>query len=197
LSVVISIAFYLIINPIIIQKGFSLPDSIIPDSLINSLIEQQTGQFVQGDKYIAQITPEMIDYAKQHPELLKQYGITPEQLNQFTQSQPSSAPSKQGSSPKSIQVPTTTTDSSLSNPSTAMVKKMALEPINKLIKQYQNLVAPILALLLFSGFSFFFFFFFLLNLLSGFTIKIIFYLLEKTNFFHFEKEMREVKKLVV
>ena len=78
-----------------------------------------------------------------------------------------------------------------------MIKKMALAPINDLLNQYQFLVAPILALLLFSAFSFISFIFFFFNLISGGLIKLIFYLLEKSGFIHFEKELREVKKIVI
>jgi hypothetical protein len=104
---------------------------------------------------------------------------------------PTTAPKTTGSS--AVQVPTT----SSSSPTVAMVKKMALQPINNMLKDFQFLVAPILAMLLFSAFSFIFFIFFFFNFISGGFVKIIFYILEKTGFIHFEKEMREVQTLVV
>ncbi len=201
LAIIISIGFYLAINPVILQKGFEIPESFIPDSLINALMEQQTSHFVQGDKYVAQITPEMIQYAKDHPELLKQYGITPDQLDQIQSAQPASSKAPESStSSKAVKVPTTTTINPPVTPiipSTASIKKLALQPINDLLKQYKNFVAPLLALLLFSAFSFTFFIFFFFNILSGIVINSLFYIFEKTNFIHFQKEMREVKKLVV
>lgn len=195
---IICIGYYLSINVVIKQKGFAIPEAIIPDAIVQSLIDQQSSQFIKGDKYIAQLpqlTPEQLQLLKQNPELLRSYGVDPAILEQYDTSTQSttpaaSTPTKSGA----IQVPTTT---SALTPNLSTIKKMALAPINNMIKQFQFLVAPILALLLFSAISFFFFLFFLFNLISGVVVKTIFYILEKTKFIHFEKEMREVQKLVV
>jgi hypothetical protein len=199
--IIICIGYYLTINLVIKEKGFSIPEAIIPDSVIENLINQQMDSMtIKGDKYIAQLpqlTAEQLQILKQNPDLLRQYGVDPAILDQYDQqtapigsvsSTPRSTPNS-----KAIQVPTSTATS----PTVAVVKKMALAPVNDLIKDYQFLVAPILALLLFSAFSFVFFFFFLFNFISGGIIKIIFYILEKTGFIHFQKEMREVQKLVI
>lgn len=202
LTVILCFGYYLSINAVIAQKGFMIPDSIIPDKLIETIIQQQTGGMdtnVKGDKYIAQITPEMIQYAKDHPEILKQYGVTPEQLDQLapasaSETPPSSSAESPPAKSPAIKVPTGSLTDSPSLFSVGSIKKMALEPINAVIKEYQQFVAPVLAFILFSGFSFSYF---LLNLLSGFFIRFIYFILEKTNVIRFEKEMREVKKLVV
>jgi hypothetical protein len=195
---IICIGYYLSINVIVKTNGFALPESIIPDTLIERLINQQTeAMTIKGDKYIAQLpqlTPEQLQLLRQNPELLRQYGVDPALLDQYdAKPATSTSQSAPASTSKAVQVPTTTAIS----PTTAIVKKMALSPINDLLKGYQFLVAPVLALLLFSAFSFIFFFFFLFNFISGGLVKIIFIILEKTGFIHFEKETREVQKLVV
>lgn len=198
LLMIICIGYYLSINVVIKEKGFVIPEAIIPDAMIEKLISQQMESMtIKGDKYIAQLpqlTPEQIQLLKQNPDLLRQYGVDPAILDQY-ESQPATTTTPASTSGSgAIQVPTSTTTSS---PTVAMVKKMALQPINDLLKDFQFLVAPILALLLFSAFSFIFFFFFLFNFISGGLLKIIFIILEKTGFIHFEKELREVQKLVV
>jgi hypothetical protein len=194
--IIICIGYYLSINVVIKEKGFSIPEAIIPDTIIERLVSQQMESMtIKGDKYLAQLpqlTPEQVQLLKQNPDLLRQYGVDPALLDQYdTQPATATAPKTTGSS--AVQVPTT----SSSSPTVAMVKKMALQPINNMLKDFQFLVAPILAMLLFSAFSFIFFIFFFFNFISGGFVKIIFYILEKTGFIHFEKEMREVQTLVV
>lgn len=197
LLLVICLGYYLSINVVIKEKGFEVPESIIPDAFVEQLINQQTSQFVKGDRYIAQLpqlTPEQLELLKQNPDLLRQYGVDPAILDQYeTTTPPAATTTKPAAKPGAIQVPTT----NALPLSVAAVKKMALSPINTLINEYKFLVAPFLALILFSAVSFFFFLFFLFNLISGGLMKTIFYILEKTKFIHFEKELREVQKLVV
>ncbi len=204
LLLILCIGYYLSINAVIKQQGFVLPESIIPDSVVQQLINQQTSQYIKGDKYIAQLpqlTPEQLQLLKQNPEVLRQYGVDPAILEQYESTTPAQSSASTTSTNKNpTQVPTITSAPIPAGsliPSVAMIKKMALAPINDLLNQYQFLVAPILALLLFSAFSFISFIFFFFNLISGGLIKLIFYLLEKSGFIHFEKELREVKKIVI
>jgi hypothetical protein len=200
---IICLGYYLSINSIIKQSGFAIPESVIPDAIVSQLISQQSSQLIKGDKYLAQLpqlTPEQLQLLKQNPDILRQYGVDPAILEQYettTTSAPStSAPSSPGKN--SVQVPPSSTASTESIiPSVSMIKKMALAPINDMLNKYQFLIAPILALLLFSAFSFISFIFFFFNLISGGLMKLVFYLLEKSGFVRYEKEMREVQKLIV
>lgn len=200
---IICLGYYLSINSVIKQQGFAIPESMIPDAVVQQLISQQSSQLIKGDKYLAQLpqlTPEQLQLLKQNPDVLRQYGVDPAILEQYettTTSAPStSAPATPSTS--SVQIPPTSTISTGSIiPSVAMIKKMALAPINDMLNKYQFLIAPILALILFSAFSFISFIFFFFNLINGGLMKLIFYLLEKSGFVRFEKEMREVKKIII
>lgn len=175
LVLALSVGFYLSASKEIAQKGFEIPDSLI-DTTLNLM--PQTSLPVQGYKYdkklIAQlpaITPEQIELLKQNPDLLKQYNIDPKMPDNLT-----------------------TSASSALNPATEVVKPLVKQQLQNIIKPYQNFIPPILALLLFLTLQSFTG---VLGLFISPILWIIFYILEKTNFIHFETEMREVKKLVV
>lgn len=171
LILLLSLGFYLSVNQKIAQNGFEIPDSLIDTALKVS----QPSIPVQGFKYdktlMAQITPDQLELLKKNPELLKQYGIDPKTLDSL---------------PVSVSTPDLNT--------TAMIKPLVKDQLQNIIKPYQNFIAPILALLFFLTLQ-------SLTALLGLFISpilwLIFLLLEKTNFIHFETEMREVKKLVV
>lgn len=184
LVLVISIGFYFSINSVLKKDGFKVPETILPDAIIEQVIRSQQSS-VLGARYVAQnptITSEQLQLLKQNPELLKQYGITTEMVEKFEKTLPEEPAKKSNGSG----VPNL-------NP-TNLVKGLVFDQINDIANQYLYIVAPILALMVWSLFAFANFFLFLLvnPLLWG-----IFWVLEKTNFIHFEKEMREVKKLVV
>lgn len=175
LIIALSVSFYLSANKQIVQKGFEIPDSLIESSLN---LMPQTNLSVQGYKYnkrliaqLPQITPEQIQLLKQNPDLLKQYGVDPKMLDSLT-----------------------TTTNSNSNLTAQAVKPLIKQQLQTMIKPFQNFIAPILALLLFLTLQSFTA---ILGLFISPIVWIIFYILEKTKFIHFEAEMREVKKLVV
>ena len=177
-----SLAFYFSAQAEIKTNGFK-----IPDSLIDTALKFATPQIpdVKGES-IAQVslTPEQIELLRQNPDVLKQYGIDPNTLDQINQ---------EPSSPKFPQI-SISPKSPTNSPSNDLVKNLVQSQIQNLLKPYLNLIPVFLAVAFFitlhSIFS-------IISMLLPITLVFIFWILEKTGFIHFEKEMREVKKLVV
>lgn len=194
LILILSFTYYLSINQLISKNGFEIPDELIDQSI--KLMQPNLNPNVQGAKYIAQVTPEQIEMLRQNPELLKQYGVDESMLN-AVEEQIKSAPqqSTSGESPKTNSALPDKSSTTQVNPlDNSFVKSMLKSQFDQMLKPYQSFIAPALALLFFISLTS------ISSLLSIFInplLLIIFYLLEKTNFVRFEKEMREVKKLVV
>lgn len=182
LIVVISLTYYFSISEVIYDKGFEIPDTLIESVMpfINSSLN--TNQFIKGERYLAQIpqlTPENIEYLKAHPELLKQYNVDPKVLDSLS-SQAKGTGSKVGAS----SIPLTN----------LITKDLIKNQVNQMVKPFEKWVPLILATLFFSLLMSF-------NWIISFLVAPFLYLtfkaLEKSGYVHFEKEMREVKKMVV
>ena len=182
LIVITSLTFFFSISKVISEKGFEVPDSLIDSvmPLLNSSLN--SNQLVKGERYLAQVpqlTPENIEYLKAHPELLKQYNIDPKVLNSLS------------TQPKS----TTTNGGAKSVPLTSLVtKELIKSQVNNILKPFEKWIPFVLASLFFSLLMSF-------NWIISFFVSPLLYLtflaLEKSGYIHFEKEMREVKKMVV
>lgn len=168
LILIISITFYLKANMEIKQKGFEIPDSLIDAAL--KIVQPQTQ--VKGVQ-TAQVTltPEQIELLKQNPDLIRQQGIDPSLLDSL--------------SPQ---------DSGENQDLSGTLKPLLKEQVQKIIEPYLNYIPAILALLFFFTLQFFSS---IILLPMPLFISGIFWILEKTSFIKFEKESREVKKLVV
>jgi hypothetical protein len=176
----LSFAYYLNISEEIKNNGFEIPDSLIETAI--KLATPNSGE-VQGVQ-IAQaptFNQESIDALRANPDLLKQYNLDESALdlveNICLQNQES-------------------TDVSESKPLVPadIAKNLIKSQFEKIISPYLNFIAPVLALLFFVTFQSLFSF---IAIFLSPLILIIFWVLEKTGFVRFEKEMREVKKLVV
>lgn len=144
----------------------------IPDTLLNPIIKIASPTqdlTLDNSPSLPSIDPTQIAFLKSNPQLLKQYNIDPKVLDTLTQ------PSM---SKKEL------------NPVNELVKSQ----LQEMIKPYTQFIAPVLGLLFFltllSMSS-------LLSILVAPLLWLIFYLLEVSGFVMFEKEMREVKKLVI
>lgn len=178
--IVLAISYFVRVDTQISQHGFQIPDSLVDTALQFSSLPSQTStpetpKATPTTPTLPQISPQQLALLKSHPELLKQYGLDPSILDQIN------TPSK----------PTPHT----SSPSpTLNIKSLVKNQLQSMVKPYTGMIAPLLALL---------FFLTLYSLLSITNLVVyplilgIFYLLEQTGFVHFEKEMREVKKLVI
>lgn len=182
LVIISSLAYYLTISAQIKEKGFEIPDSLIDTAIKLSMPQAE----VKGARYLAQITPEQLEFLKQNPDLLRQQGIDPSLLEQIsTQTQtPQKLKPNQSSTP-TLQIPNSTGD---------ITKKLIKNQFNRLLEPYLNYIPIILSTLFFITLHSAMYF---LSLLISPLIWLIFYILEKTNFIKYEKEMREVKKMVV
>jgi hypothetical protein len=158
------------------EKGFELPDELIDSIIQLSSPATGTSQFVKGEKYVAQLTPQQIELIKQHPDELKKYidsvAATPSTANSV------------GTSSKATSVPITS----------LVPKQLIKDQINSFIKPYANFIAPVLGLIFFTTISGFVW---LVSFFLSPLLWLIFMILEKSEFIEFTKEMREVKKMVV
>ena len=170
------LAYFFVINQSVKQNGFQIPDSILDTVLKFSqpadLGVDPTGQTAPTNP-LAQfgINQEQIDVLKKNPSLLKERGIDPSLLDSL-------------SNPKAA----------VNNSAQDSIKKTINTQFQSFIKPYLGIIPYVLAILLFFTLTS------LQSLLVFFIylfVLIIFYILEKSNFITFVKEMREVKKMVV
>jgi len=171
----LSLSYYLISSAQISEKGFTIPEPLIEAAVKMSGQQDQMNE-LSGESQtpaMPQLSPALIAQLKQNPAALAQYGITPTQLDALaaaSQKKPDSASSG------------------------SLMSGLIKSQVDKVVEPYKQWIAPLMSIL----------FFFSLSSLHSFLalfltplIGLIFKLLEKSNFIHFEKEMREVKKLVV
>lgn len=165
LILIFCIVYFLTSNKQIVEKGFSLPDSLIDAALKFSPQPTDTNNLQPS------IPQDQLNLLKQNPQLLKQSGLDPKILDSLSQPQ-----------------------KSLADVSNNLIKQTIKDQIQSLIKPYLNLIAPLLAVLLFLTLQSFTA---LINLLLSPILWIVFYLLEKSGYIRFEIEQRPVKKMVI
>ncbi len=180
----LTLAYFSIATQEIKKNGFQIPDALI-EAALKVASPQVQGMSISkdssGHKMLAQlptISKEQIEFLKKNPALLKQYNIDPEVLNNIG-----------GSTEQSHEV-SPKTDSPLGG----SIKDFLNAQLQKVIEPYLKYMPFILSALFFVTLQTLFS---LLIIFVPLVFWLIFYILEKTNFVHFEKEMREVKKLVV
>lgn len=170
-----SFGFYLTANLEIKQNGFKIPDSLV-ETAIKLSGNAETGNIQNTQVNLPKLTRDQYNSLKNNPLLLQQFGI-----NQSTLELPN--PAKQDQK--------VTQNSSVSQ---NLIKTAIESQFNKIIAPYQDFIPLFLAglffLTLYSFAS-------ILEILNPIFLGGIFYLLEKSNFVHFETEMREVKKMAV
>jgi hypothetical protein len=178
----ISLLYLFSIKQQVIDHGFKLPDNLV-DTVIKFGPQVQdptadTTTTTSSTPSLPAIPPDQIALLKQHPELLKQYGLTPQMLDSL------------------IASPTTTktTTSAASSPSNTAIKKLINDQVQTIIQPYMSFIPYVLAGL------FFITLYSLVGLVLLFTgpiLSLTFWLLEKTEFIHFTTETREIQKMVV
>lgn len=185
----LTFGYFLNVNSIIQTQGFKLPDSLV-DWAVNMSLSSQ-GMNFKGEKYqLAQvITPEQIELLKQNPAVLKQYGLKPEDLDALAPSTTTATQSSPG------QNNTTITATQLPPGNLKEVLKTQINNmLDQTLKPYLFVIPILLAFMFYSLASLILW---LLTLFLSPIIQLIFYLFEKSGFIKFEKEMREVKKIVI
>lgn len=143
----------------------------IPDSLIDTALKLSPADVSVESVPQLPISQNQINELKKNPDLLKQYGLDPKILDTLNQ------PAKKATSAAND-----------------IIKKTIKDQVAAMVKPYLGFVAPVMAILFYFTISTF------TSLLMIFVyvfLWLIFYILEQTKFIHFEKEMREVKKLVI
>ena len=176
LLLVFSITFYLAADAKVKTEGFEVPDSIL-DPVINMTMSQLPNPTsptspTTPKNNSPQIPPEQIEMLRQNPALLQQYGLDPSVLDELSPQ-----------TPKTSQ-----------NPQQALIKTEVKKQLQSVIAPQINLIPPILAALFFFTLQFGLTLF---SIILSPLIWLIFWILGKTGFTTYTKEMREVKKLVV
>lgn len=187
LLLALTFGFFLNTNSIIKREGFKMPDQVIDWAVNLSL--NQAGIPVKGEKYLAQaLTPEQLELLKQNPQVLEQFGLKSSDVDQFVQTD-----QKQNQSPNRNAVkivPAVSNNLNLKD----IVKAQISNSLDEITKPYLFAIPFILSLLFYSIASFYLWFF---SLFLNPLILLLFGIFEKTGFLKFEKEMREIKKIVV
>lgn len=184
----LTFGYFLSTNSIIKTQGFEVPETLIDWAVDLSLKGQ--GPPVLGKKYIAQtptLTQEQLEMLKQNPQILEQYGLGAEDLEQFVPeaTTPTTSPNK-----NAVSVVPQLQGANLRD----VIKAQISNTLDEIIQPYLFAIPFLLALMFYSLGS--------LTLWIGSLflsplISLIFYLFEKSGFIKFEKEMREVKKIVI
>lgn len=186
---ILSVGFYFHSNTIIQTQGFKLPEPLIDWAIDLSL--KQNSSPVLGEKYLAQIptlTPEQLELLKQNPQILESYGLDANDLDQFVPGTQSNIPVSPNQNAISINpsLPTANLKD--------IIKAQISDSLDAILKPYLFAIPIILAFMFYSLTSL------VLWILSFFIspiLLLIFSILEKSGFITFEKEMREVKKIII
>lgn len=157
------------------EKGFEIPDSLIDTALTMTPQAKQNPQTEQTSLMPQQLTKEQIDLLKKNPDLLSQYGLDPSILD-------------------TLDLPDANIVSTVQNQGNDLIKKTVKNQFEQMIKPYVSFIPIILAVVLFLSFQSLVA---LINIFIYPLLLFIFYILETIGLIKFEKEMREVKKLVV
>lgn len=182
----LSFGYFLNANSIIQTQGFKIPETLV-DWAIDLSMSSQSLNF-KGEKYLLaqSLTPEQLELLKQNPALLKQYGLKPEDLdalspssNQKTTEQPGQTVIKTPLPPGNLK---------------EILKNQINSTIDQTLKPYLFVIPIILAFMFYSLASLIMW---IISMFLSPLLQLIFYLFEKTGFVKFEKEMREVKKIVI
>ena len=179
LTLTLAYGYYSVATTDLTQKGFSIPDPLIDAAIAMSGTSQATSGGVSTPTQPAipsiNLTSEQVAQLKQNPALLKQFGLSAKDLDAYL-------------SPKK------TTTGKEPSESSSLIKTMVKNQLNTSIQPYLSYVPPLLAIVFFGSVA-------SMSSLAGFILPlliwILFILFEKSGFIRFDKELREVKKLVV
>lgn len=159
-----SITLYLSSQEIIATRGFSLPQSLF-DTILRAIPQDQLPTFSPQQA----VTPEQINQLKQNPELLQQFGLSSDMLDQFTK-----------------------TDTK--NATQQLMQSQIKKQTDTLIKPYEKFLAPFFGILFFFSLRFFATF---LGVFVGPLLRLVFLILDRTKFTHYTTETRQIQKLVI
>ena len=186
-----SLGYYFYVNTIIQTQGFKLPETLIDWAIDLSLQGQTQNPQVLGKKYLAQIptlTQEQIDLLKQNPQILEAYGLDAADLDEFIPGAPSNEPISPNQN--AVSITPTLPGANLKD----VLKAQITDSIESMLKPYHYAIPVVLAFMFYSLSSL------ILWLLSFFLspiISLLFLIFDKSGFVTYQKEMREVKKMII
>lgn len=169
LAFLIAATFYFSAAVQVKQNGFTLPDSLVDQVLrISPILSASSDKDSLGQSLLS---PQQLELLKQNPQALKAAGLDPSVLESLTNAN--------------------------SNPNMAadaVVKKALENQFQTVIKSVIDYIPIFLAVMFFISITSLGA---IISIILPPTVWLIFFVLEKTGFIQFSKEMREVKKLVV
>ncbi len=190
ITLVSAIVFYIATQSFIQTQGLKILDPFvdlgvklaISQNLLEEIpISQNQSNPQSTPTQIPKLSKSQIEYLKQNPELLKQYGVDPSLLDQLEQGIQPTADIKQKANNQPLNVED-------------LIKPQLKKYIEGLVTPYIKYLPALFALIFVITIQP------MASLLSLFVTPIlwaIFWVLEKSKFIKFEREMREVKKMVV
>jgi hypothetical protein len=183
----LAFGYFLHTNSVIQTQGFRVPDQLIEWAVDLSLKGQNPA--VLGKKYLAQLptlTEEQLNLLKQNPQILEQYGMTADDLEQFT---PSSTSTPSSPNKNAVSITPSVPGANLKD----IIKAQISNSLDDLLKPYLFAIPAVLALMFYSLTSFTLW---LISLLLSPLISLIFSIFEKSGFLKFTSETRVVKKII-
>lgn len=180
----LTVGYFLHTNSIIQTQGFKVPEPLV-DWAINTTLQQQ-GIQVKGEKYyVAQaITQEQINLLKANPQILEQYGVNPSDLDSIVIT-PETAKNNALKSSMPVQPTLGIKD---------LLKSQVSASLDQTIKPYLFAIPILLALIFYGTASLIMW---VISIFLPLIIIALFWIFEKIGFVKYEKEMREVKKIVI
>lgn len=164
----VSVCIYLSANLQIKDQGFTIPEPLL-DLSMKTMSKSQENVSSANNLPEISIPDEQIELLKKNPEALKQYGLDPKILDQLTKDQ---KPLNQEN----------------------LIKEAVKNQASAMLNPYLSLIPILIAVLFFFTINWFVS---VLSLIPMLLLTLLFLVLTKTGFIHYETAMREVKKLVV
>lgn len=184
----LTFGYFLHTNSLIQTQGFKVPDQLIDWAVDLSLKGQNPA--ILGKKYLAQLptlTEEQLNLLKQNPQILEQYGLRADDLEQFT---PSSTSTPSSPNKNAVSITPSVPGANLKD----IIKAQISTSLDDLLKPYLFAIPAVLALMFYSLASFSLW---ILSLFLSPVISLLFLIFEKSGFIKFASETRVIKKIVV
>lgn len=163
MTLTVSIALFFALDLDIKNNGFALPDS-----LLNLSIQTSLGNQLSQEGVNLSLPANELQALKNNPDLLAQYGLDPQILDQFSSDKPITQE--------------------------VLLKGAVENQVQNMLKPYEQFIAPILALLFFTTMNWVSS---ALSIIPLLFLSFLFTILDRVGFTHYEIETRQVKKLIV
>lgn len=184
----LTFGYFLHTNSLIQTQGFKVPEKLIDWAVDLSLKGQNPA--VLGKKYLAQLptlTEDQLNLLKRNPQILEQYGLSADDLEEFT---PSQTTDPKTPNRNAVSITPSVPGLNLKD----IIKAQITNSLDDLLKPYLFAIPAVLALMFYSLASFNLW---ILSLFLSPVISLLFLIFEKSGFIKFTSETRVIKKIVI